>query len=301
MVSNPHLDSLIFSGMRWAIDLEFALAELHAYAADLELRDKGAEFHELGIKQRKLACLPQLATYSSTNSAFAVIKADTTDTDSLTSSDIPKGSFAVLRLFGAMRAEDGWCSYGTRTMTDWIEQANQNRRIDGILIHANTGGGELQAGTLLRNAIAESRKPVVGFYERLGSAGVDALLPVSELVAADDTAQIGSIGVFTSVNKKMLDWYKANYDDIYSGKSPEKNAAFRALLMGNRDVLTQELDTAASFFHANVGKYRPQTTANAQVLSGAMFYAREAKKYGLADGQGSMKYALRRLAWHAKH
>jgi ClpP class serine protease len=296
MLSNRNIDSLLLSDSRWSIDASFALSELNRYLSDLDARETGASYSELGIQQRKRAMLPKIAT-----SDFEMMKAASDGTDSLTATDIPRGSFAVLNLYGTMRADGDWCSYGMRDFADWIDQANQNKRLVGILINANTGGGETMAGQILRNAVAASKKPVVVYADLLASAGVDGTLPADEIIASGSYSQIGSVGVYCSINKKMVAWYKENFDEIYASQSTKKNEEFRAYLKGNPELIQQEVSAAAELFHENVKQYRPKAGKNADVLAGKLFSATEAKKAGLIDGIGNIQYALNRLQWHVNN
>ena len=297
MLSNRQIDNLIFSGGRWAIDQSFAFAEIHRYAAELDAKEAGATFEELGIKQRKAAMLPKLANAD----GLIAMKADAVGKYDLTSSDIPKGSFAVLNLFGAMRADGDWCSYGMRDFASWIDMANQNNRIKGILIQANSGGGETIAGQILRNAVSDSRKPIVVYADLLASAAVDGTLPAAEIIASGNSSQIGSIGVFCSINKKMVKYYQENVDDIYSSSSTKKNEAIRAYLKGDNSLILREVDKAASIFHAEVKNWRPQAAKHADVMEGDLFFAKDAKTRGLIDGIGTSRYALKRLIWHTSN
>jgi ClpP class serine protease len=296
MLSNQHIDSLILSGGKWAIDSGIALQYIHRYIAELDAKEAGASLADLGIKQRKRAMLPGLAIRQ-TNVLFDELQAQSDDFNAISSKDIPKGSFAIIKLHGAMRADSDWCSYGTRDMADWIDMACQNPRISGIMIKANTGGGEVLAGQVLRNAIAAATKPVVVHFDTLASAGCDGCFPAKEWIASDLTSQVGSIGVFTSMNKKTVKWYQKNIQDIYSSKSTKKNKALRALLAGDESLLVAEIDEAAEIFHHHLKMYRSQAHAHDDVKAGDIFYAEKAKILGLCDGIGNFNYACRRLQW----
>jgi ClpP class serine protease len=300
MLSNQNIDSLILSGDRWAIDSRYALQYIHRYLADLNAREAGANLSDLGIKQRKRAMLPDIAVPKG-DYQFSELKSNSDDFDALTDSDIPKGSFAVLKLFGAMRADGDWCSYGMRDMADWIDMCSQNDRISGLLIKANTGGGEVLAGQILRNALAECPKPVVVHFDTLASAGCDGCFPATEWIASGNVSQVGSIGVFSSMNKKVIKWYQKNIEDIYSTKSTKKNKALRALLAGDSSLLVSEIDEAADIFHNSLKQYRPQAHGNEDVREGDIFYAEKGKVVGLCDGIGTINYAFRRLHWHTQN
>ena len=142
------------------------------------------------------------------------------------SSDIPEGSIIKMSLSGTMIYEDGPCSYGIKSMVNTLYDVYNNSKIAGVMIEANTGGGESTAGTALMSAVADKNKPVVFHFHTLGSAGIMAALPSNEIIAATAMASAGSIGVFASISKELLKWYSENILDIYSDLSPDKNKEF---------------------------------------------------------------------------
>ena len=149
--------------------------------------------------------------------------------------------------------------------------------------------------------MSDSRKPIVVYADLLASAAVDGTLPAAEIIASGNSSQIGSIGVFCSINKKMVKYYQENVEDIYSSTSTKKNEAIRAYLKGDNSLILREVDKAASIFHAEVKKYRPQAAKHADVLEGDLFFAKDAKTRGLIDGIGTSRYALKRLMWHTSN
>ena len=296
MLSNRNIDALIMSGDNWAIDKMFALQQIGKYVADLEARELGASKSELGISERKAAMLPQFAAMG--ERGFELNSRKDTHSQILQDTKIPLNAFAILTLTGAMRTEGDWCSYGMRDFESWIQDANTNSRIKGILIRANTGGGETLAGQVLKNAIGDSQKPVVVHADFLASAGVDGTLTAKEIIASGPGARFGSVGVYCSVSKKMIEWYQENVIDYYSDRSPQKNADSRKLFEGDPSVLIESVNAAADIFHSEVQKYRPKIMKNQAAKEGAVFFADEAKSIGFVDGIGNLSYAFRRLAFH---
>lgn len=296
MLSNRNIDHLIMRGDSWAIEKMYAIGLINQYIADLEAREAGLSVAELGIAERKAAMLPKVAE---SIGVLAFKSYGDESNNILQNTKIPLNSFAILNLMGAMRTEGDWCSYGMRDFESWIQDANNNPRIRGILIRANSGGGETLAGQILSNAIADSAKPVVVHADLLASAAVDGTLPADEIIASGTSSRIGSIGVYCSVSKKMLDWYKENIVDYYSDRSPKKNKDSRGLFVGDPTALIESVNQAADIFHSEVQKYRPKVLKNQAAKEGDLFFAKEAKQIGLVDGIGNLSYAIRRLAWHA--
>lgn len=295
MTSNRNIDNLIING-EWRIDTEYGMAQLMQYLDELDMLERGVPIEELGISKRKEASLPEL--FSPSASGYQLL-ADSGISSLSSARKTPRNSFAILKLSGVMRSEDGWCSYGMYTMADWIAQINANDNIAGILIRANSGGGESLSGQILKNALIDSRKPVVTHADFLGSAAVEGTLPSAEIIASGASSRIGSIGVYASIDKRMREYYQKNYEDIYATQSPQKNIAFREYLRGNIAPLQKEIDKSATSFQNEVLKFRPDVAKYADTLQGGVFDAKSAKKRGLVDSIGTFNDALRRLAFHA--
>lgn len=220
------------------------------------------------------------------------------------SSDIPEGSIIKMSLSGTMIYEDGECSYGVKSLANTLYDAYNNSRIAGILIEANSGGGESTAGNALMSAVADKNKPVVFHFHTLGSAALKAALPANEIIAASPSAKAGSIGTFVSVSKEILAWYAENILDIYADQSPDKNAEFNALLAGDLGPIKKMVNRDAELFQREVVKYRSLKGSDdyqAQTLAGGMFDANIARSRGLIDGIGSLNYAIKRLNSHIKN
>jgi len=214
------------------------------------------------------------------------------------------GSILRLRMSGVMTAADQLCSDGIQSLSDTLYKAYANDNIDGILLEVNSGGGESTAGYILKNALADKNKPVVVHAMILGSAALLGTLNASEIIAAGESAKIGSIGSYLSVNKNFLTWYKENYTDIYASQSTDKNADFRSLIEGDSAPIQKAIDKSAKMFQDNVRKSRTLKGSDEKInstLAGGMFDATDARSRGLVDGIGSFNYAMKRLKSHISY
>lgn len=209
--------------------------------------------------------------------------------------DSRAGQIALLQLSGAMMQDDFLSTKGMRSFADDIRKADQNPNVSGIIIEANTGGGELLAGQTLRNAIKDTSKPVLVYAHYLASAGVWGTLFSGHIMAAGKGSEIGSIGVYTALSKEFLSAYKDQVLSVYSRKSPNKNADFRALLDGDTGPLQDNITHADEIFMADVRRNRPLAGDIDDTLAGGMFYADEAKDRGLVDSIGTFQDAIAQI------
>lgn len=293
VISNRSIDALLM-GSDWAIDFDFGVKMLNKYLHQLDLLDSGVSYSDLGFSKQRESSKPTLLNsdghYLSSVFNFSP--------DGENRNSIPEGSIAKLNLSGTMTVEDGMSHYGIQSMADNIREINQNPNIDGILIVANTGGGEAMSGQILKNALLDSEKPVVVLAHYLGSAGVMGTLTATEIMASGSFSKIGSIGAYITINKNFAEFYKANYVDIYSDKSPEKNKDFRELLKGNIEPLKKYVTELDEAFMSEVKKYRNLKGDVKETLLGGMFSSRDAKRRGLVDSIGTFNDAINRLNTH---
>jgi ClpP class serine protease len=294
ILSSRNIEQFILHG-NFEIEENWGLSQLADYLNELALVEAGVPYSELGIGRRRQESMPALISASGDQNRI-VYNPDTLSNPSIT----PPGSFALLRLNGVMRSQDGLSSQGIQSMVQDLQAAYSNPNIDGILIEANTGGGESLAGTMLQSAIQESPKAVVVYAHLLASAGVRGTLPADEIIASGAGSEIGSIGTFITVNKNFASWYNNNYQDVYADKSGNKNLPFREFLKGNIDPLKANINRSNENFLQEVQSFRQLRGDVQHTLSGEMFSAKQARSRGLIDGIGSFQYAVNRLAANVK-
>jgi len=253
------------------IDVSYGISALNSYLNDLALLQSGAKFSDLGYSEKREKQRP-----------------------------LSRGNIQMLTLNGVMRMDDSISTRGVRSLVADIEAANANSMVQGILLEINSGGGEALAGSFLNSAIAESVKPVVSYGHYVGSAAYLGAIASREVILSSDMAKAGSIGAMITINKTMLEKYKAAYLDIYATQSPDKNKEFRGAMESNMEFIQESVDKAAELFQNAVMSYR-KVKDKEKALSGGMFYANEAKELGLIDGIGSLNYAVNRLNFHIKY
>jgi ClpP class serine protease len=292
------LDSFLLSG-RYEINREYAIEQFGMYLENVNLLNKGIPYEKLGVE--KALAQKEPTVISVAQNGFKTIG----DSDILRNTTLtPRGSIAHLKLSGTMRSSDYWCNRGVDSLVEDFQAAYQNDHIMGIVLEANTGGGESVAGQMLQSIIQDAPKPVVVFAHYLASAGIMGTLSASEIIASTEAASFGSIGTYITIDKRIGDWYSKNYQDIYASKSTNKNRAFRALQKGDVSAIQEMVDVHNENFLEMVQKYRPLNGTRSDVahtLSGEMFNASESKYRGLIDGVGSFQYALKRVTAHAQN
>lgn len=222
--------------------------------------------------------------------------------------DVPKGSVAVVPVFGAMMRDD-YCTLaegniaGTRSFERLIERLDANENVEGIVFHVNTPGGEAFGNESLSKAIQNSNTPTVVFFEMMASAGVFAFQGADEIYAAEKNSMWGSIGTYiTLVNDD--EFWKQNgieFIEIYASDSTEKNIEFREAKEGNQEPMLDLLDSLNSNFIKEVKKSTPGLIDDGSVFKGKLYTALEARKIKAIDGIKDLNYAISRARYLSRH
>lgn len=288
-----HLSLIGISGRIWAIDEAYAFSAFADMLSEIELSSLGEKF-ELSSRRKvsfeviSNSSSPVDISYNFDNKGIDI------------NNQLLPGSIAKITLSGVMRLQDGMSNAGTLSLTKALDFAKYNPNIEGLLLEIASGGGEVAAGNQLYNAVKSFGKPVVAAAHYAGSAAYMVASAAKEIVGIGTMSEVGSIGAFYSINKKVLEYLKENFIDIYSNKSGQKNKEFKALIAGDHTPIKDSLDQIVTEFHKIVTTNRSLTNdaLTADTLEGGMFNAKDAKKRGLIDQIGTMDTAIKLLKSH---
>lgn len=272
--ANPVIASMVGSTSALFTDKAWLFSKLQVYAHELELRKSGVPFSELGISKRR----EDLVTEIISEDGF-VTKARNLNGFRKAS----KESVAWIKLWGVMSMETMLSTKSAEDIANEIEACSSSEEISAVVIDVNSGGGDQLAAVTIYNAIKDCAKPVYTYARFMGSAALWATLPSKKIFASDDSARIGSIGVYTERNREVLNWYKENIWAIYSDYSEDKNKEFKGLLDGNEEAVKETLNRIALDFREKVQKHRNLSGNIEETLSGGVWNAIEAKERGLID------------------
>lgn len=289
---NADIERFLLTGEALEIYDVFGFAELNRYLEDISHLNAGFEFEHLGISERRAMQQPRLIVG---DQSFQFIEKRAVLKDA---SVTPADSIALLQLRGVMRSQSGLSSPGVDQLIADLRSAYGNENVSGVIIETNSGGGETIAGTMLKSAIQERNKPVVGFAHLAASAAFRALSGSDEIIGSGDAAEFGSIGTMISLDSKMLEKYRKRFADFYGTTAPGKNAEHRSALGGNFTGIQQRVDKLTESFQNEIRRDRPLQGSEktiSETLNGSVFAAMESKKRGLIDGIGSMQYAVKRV------
>ena len=211
---------------------------------------------------------------------------------------------AIIPLHGTMIKYGTMCAYGADEIAEAIDEAAADKKVIGIVLDIDSGGGAVDAVAPLVDAIRRTKamgKPVVACCDLCASAAYWTACECNEIMAANAiSSEFGSIGVMMQFPDyaKYYEKEGIKVHTIYSNLSTYKNAPFEAAKKGEYEsIKAEELDPLARKFQANVrAKRAGKLDENVEgILSGKVFYAEDALKNGLIDSIGTLDRAVSRV------
>ena len=212
--------------------------------------------------------------------------------------DAPEHSFAVIHLTGALLKDDQACgARGMASIGVAINDADMNPNIDGICLSIDSPGGTVDGTAALADIVKSTQKPIVAFVDGLmASAALWIGSSTDHIVASNDFAQIGSVGVLVSFSDIQPAYEKLGikFHTITAPQSTEKVKMWEDLRTGNYEQYKNEvLAPLAEEFINVITANRP--SVEEKHLKGKVFYAREVMGV-FTDEIGDINVALNYLA-----
>jgi protease-4 len=223
--------------------------------------------------------------------------------------EAPEGSIAIVPLKGAMMKNGTWCQYGTEEIASLMLQGGASKKIDGIVLDIDSGGGSVDSIPPMLNAIkkiqTDFNKPVVASADLCASAAYYVAAHCDRIIADNNlSSEFGSIGVMMSFMDIQPYYEKlgVKFHRVYAPESNYKNQPFEKALSGNYDQIKEEELSPLAITFQNAVKNARGSKLDLKVeglLNGRMFYASngkdnklDAKSVGLIDEIGSMDRAI---------
>lgn len=202
----------------------------------------------------------------------------------------------VARYNGAMVFGDGQCTSGVSSFTDMVRR--ESKGYDAFLLKIDTNGGHADAAMELDGLINDLK--YIGktgvLTNNLKSAGIMATTRADFIMANGVMAELGSVGVFITLDSYFRDYYKKYVTIVQPDTSNHKNESFLEWInTGETKLMLEELKTFDKAFMALVKKNRPINSTYTDTLEGGSWMAKEAKLRGLADYIGSETDAINLL------
>jgi signal peptide peptidase SppA len=212
-----------------------------------------------------------------------------------------RGATAVVNVIGPIFRYANlftWISGATsvQELATTFRAAVDDPAVRAIVLNIDSPGGEVAGISEMASAIFDARekKPVIAYVDALAGSGAYWLASAAGRIVANDTAELGSIGVVaTLVDRAPRDGVKTY--QFVSSVSPNKRPNMET--DEGRATIQQRIDDLAGVFVASVAKYRG--ASEQKILEdfgrGGMMIAAKALAAGMADEIGTFESVMSEL------
>lgn len=177
----------------------------------------------------------------------------------------------------------------SKTVLDFIKQADANEQIRAIILEINSPGGTAVASQEIVQAIKDSNKVTLAWVREIGASGAYWVASATDHVISHDLSLVGSIGVISSYVDiaGLMDDHNVTYNRIVAGKYKDTGIPFRGLEPDERELLQSKTDLIYEYFVRDVAANRNMSYDDVLVLAdGSVYLGVEASKNGLVDELG---------------
>lgn len=251
-----------------------------------ELDTEGVKFAE--DTRKNILCVAQDAV---TGKTVGVNYLDAGDPDS--PDVIPANSIFILPVNGPLTKADSYCDYGTQTLANLLEEADDNDDIIGHILHINTPGGSSTAVECLLRVIDNLTKPCIAVVsEMCASAGVPIAAACDEILIEDMVTMLGCIGTMCKLvdDREADKMHGYRYFEVFADGSEEKNAEIAAAMDGDEAPLKDTILNPTNAVYLKL--ITDRRSVKPEALKGRVYIGQEGIDVGLADGFGTIEDAI---------
>lgn len=181
------------------------------------------------------------------------------------------------------------------TIVSFIEQAEKDASVKGIILEINSPGGTVMAGKEIADAVKKTKKPTVALIREVGASGGYWVASAADKIVADELSITGSIGVTSSYLEfsGLMEKYGITYEELKTGKYKESGSPFRKLTDEERRDLQQKIDMIQQYFIGEIKKNRNLDEKTvAEIKEAGIYLGKEAYDLKLVDYLGDRELAV---------
>lgn len=202
-------------------------------------------------------------------------------------------NIAVLPIEGAILPFYGLADFEMITTPEQVESfmdaAEEDRNIDGVLVEVNSPGGTPVASERIAERFRSSDLPVVGLVGDIGASGGYLVAAATDYLIASPMSDVGSIGVNMSYveESQKNEEEGLTYVQLTTGKFKDIGSPNRPITEEERVLLEADLQIIHNYFVSKVASYRNMDTAEVESFAdGASMPGARALQAGLVDKLG---------------
>lgn len=212
------------------------------------------------------------------------------------------GDIAYIRIQGIITAglglspEDCECLgiVDSQQVIGALRLAEKDNAVKGIMLVINSAGGMVNGTPEVGEAVYNCSKPVVAYCDVLTASAAYWIASQADLIVAQPSTEIGSIGVYTTVMDSSEYFSSLGFKNnlIKAGKYKAIGVDGVAVSKEQLDYMQGEIDSTMEWFKEAVTRRR---TIKADAMQGQCFYAKDGIYRGLVDVLGSGETAVEEL------
>lgn len=175
---------------------------------------------------------------------------------------------------------------------DYIDEANENKKIKAIIIDIDSFGGSPVAAEEIANALKNIKKPTIAVIRGAGDSAAYMIATGAQKIYASRFSEVGNIGLTMS----YLDYSKKNisegviYQELSSGKFKDIGNPNKELTPEEKELLISYVNKLKEIFVEMVSANRNLDILKVREMAdGSIMTAEEAKTRGLIDEIGGLK------------
>ncbi len=181
-----------------------------------------------------------------------------------------------------------------------LDYINKKKKIKGLLLIINSGGGDANATEILYNKLIEigKNKTVYALIEGIGASGAYWLSCSAKKIFAMETSIVGSIGVISMSPdlSEFMDTIGIKMRINKIGKYKDINSPFRKMTDEEEKIYNNIMKDIFLKFKNEVKKRRNYSDEEIDnIATGLVFSAKMGKENHLIDDIGDLNYALNEL------
>jgi len=215
--------------------------------------------------------------------------------DSLPSSIV---KIAVIPIEGVITGNGdaglGQQGVSSKQIIQFIEEANEDYSIDGIILEINSPGGSAVASDEIGSAVKKSELPVISVIREAGASGGYWIASTTDYIIANRMSITGSIGVISSYLEfsGLMKEYGVGYERLVSGNLKDLGTPYKKLTSQEEEILQKKINVIHNYFveEVSVNRNLPKEKV-AKLATGEFYLGVEALNLGLIDQLGDMETA----------
>jgi len=186
---------------------------------------------------------------------------------------------------------------GSNDIINLLEEAEKNKKVEGIILRVNSPGGSGSASEILWQKIKDinQKKPIAVSMADVSASGAYYLATASNFISATPLTFTGSIGVLSGkINiKNLLNSFNITLEKIQQAENANLLSIFTSLTEKQKNLLRKINEDFFNLFVERIAKGRSLSIEEVQKLAnGRVWLAKEVVNSKLIDKIGGLEEAI---------